>query len=1572
MFYGNSVFNQPLNNLDVSKVTNMDGVFVGAFAFNQDIGSWDVSSVTSMDSMFENATSFNNGPVISLSGSEIEYVSPNYYSSSNLGKIVRNSTSNENYALNDQMFYSNITYPNDSILTFTNTNTATDGYMVCGLININPSLLFVSGASNSQFYNILRDAKHGNYSDLEALCAVLQPNSNRQLRIWDNGTSSTNTNSINLGNNARMETDSVISIKLNSAGGFTVTNDGAGTASPTHNTWSYDSEWTDSSWTGNWYIFGCISRESSDPGILFDNGISNWNVSKVTTMHEMFKLANAFNQPIGSWDVSKVSNMDRMFNDASNFNQDIGSWDVSSLISMERMFGNAVVFNQALDSWNVSKVENMSLVFRTANSFNQPLGSWDMSSVTEMYHMFSGGCPFDQDISGWDVSKVENISHIFSENSKFNQDISGWDVSSVTNMEYTFYGATAFNQDISNWDVSQVSNMNEMFNGASNFNQPLGEKNIFGTGDELPADFGNMAHDLFGVGGSSNWYSCSIDSWGLMDDGTILLYNRTFDTHGRFCRIDLSGDRVTDAARYREHELPTYNSLTELVNGYNTAPSLQNYVNFTAGTGFNNITFTNGWDVSKVTNMNEMFKLATAFNQPIGSWDVSKVSNMERMFWFAEVFNQDISNWDVSQVSNMNKMFDSADAFNQPLGGNNFGTGDDLPADFGSMTIPVHNVTCSVDRWAYYEPNKIIIYNYTEGSHGRFALITMNGTYENNSSRLIEQGGSTVYNTRDELIDGYTTATAGTYSNEHSFESGTGFYNITGWDVSSVTTMEHMFMNAESFNQDISNWNLPTSGVDYTDYGLGSGHSDNSFVESSIYYFKVNSYSINVSTTVPTDAEESANTGNSSSSIFVSIFGHVLGHQQSSFHQQASFSRTPPSEIALGGWWLTGGSSGVPRYYAKNTSDETTTFVRYVLTDSNGEVGATHGIAFYVDTNNDLILDTEWEEGGTETPYNLKVNGGAAVSSSVVQAGDAIELIGAGTFVEATLTVPSELSTTQDYEVILENELLFTSIDKGETLSKTFEIAQTQSASHENIVVKMYNTSGDGVWFKNVTITFNTTEYVFTTVDNIYDATYDASLGSRVGTFNTVGWLDEGDATRPAIRYYTNIFNTSKSTINVSTTADSTDNADTLATIYVSFLTTEGNNILVEQELFTGLNKNETKTETFSLPAIYDNIQVQIYTTNTDAVALSEVEITYNNNIHLFTTVDNNINSIEPRTKLSSNAGAGGYSCSASSVNSGSTTSQPFEPFMAFEGNSSPAANTWVTAVGSYLGSGVYDGSNSIVTTTGTASGEYIILNMPHALKLSAVKLAGQYTTATPPRISAPKNWSVYGKNSGNWELIQQFTNSVPGNGFSTYNLTTPSTTAYQSFAILVTESNGDTIVCISEIEFVVISDDDVGINNTVGWFDFGTGADNPHTRYYTNISNSYTINVSTTADSIDYAETVATIYVSFLTTEGNNILVDQELFTGLNKNETKTGTFSLPALYDNIQVQIHATEPDGVVFSEVKITYNDVIHIFTNVDNTYNDGNGVNNTVGWLDGNPEEELIPYPYTRTYTNISNS
>ena len=48
MFEEASNFNQPLNDWDVSSVTNMSCMFYGASSFNQPLNDWDVSSVTNM------------------------------------------------------------------------------------------------------------------------------------------------------------------------------------------------------------------------------------------------------------------------------------------------------------------------------------------------------------------------------------------------------------------------------------------------------------------------------------------------------------------------------------------------------------------------------------------------------------------------------------------------------------------------------------------------------------------------------------------------------------------------------------------------------------------------------------------------------------------------------------------------------------------------------------------------------------------------------------------------------------------------------------------------------------------------------------------------------------------------------------------------------------------------------------------------------------------------------------------------------------------------------------------------------------------------------------------------------------------------------------------------------------------------------------------------------------------------------------------------------------------------------------------------------------------------------------
>jgi small GTP-binding protein len=180
---------------------------------------------------------------------------------------------------------------------------------------------------------------------------------------------------------------------------------------------------------------------------IFD--INNSNIKQFVRLYldpdYNYLIKNNFGE-ISDWDVSNVTNMNNIFENATNFNQPLNNWNVSNVTNMSDMFQGCSSFNQPLDNWNVSKVTDMSFMFNKCSSFNQPLNNWNVSNVTNIIAMFQGANAFNQPLNNWNVSNVTNIIAMFQGANAFNQPLNIWNVYNVIDMSFMFCKCSSFNQ----------------------------------------------------------------------------------------------------------------------------------------------------------------------------------------------------------------------------------------------------------------------------------------------------------------------------------------------------------------------------------------------------------------------------------------------------------------------------------------------------------------------------------------------------------------------------------------------------------------------------------------------------------------------------------------------------------------------------------------------------------------------------------------------------------------------------------------------------------------------------------------------------------------------------------------------------------------------------------------------------------------------------------------------------------------------------------------------------------------------------------------------------------------------
>ena len=579
MFFMDNSFNQDISSWDVSSVTNMGEMFDGATAFNQDLSSWDVSLVNNLYSMFSNAPSFNSD----LSSWDVSNVTDMSWmfnrayafnsdiSSWNTGKVDdMGAMFNEATSFNQDL--SKWCVP---LVTFSpfNFNAGTPQWTLpkpvwgtcpsegggdsepngdpndLGISDLGEPYVFSTTNVTTPTSELMLSIDMYNYTKWQLVdtdTGLVIANSRRYFAadIRDNQSQS-NAALVELRRSKTGVSNYALYVKAdsvtfsNQAIGDTV----VGTFSLT--------QWGTMSPNPRFMLNGVTTTV---PDTLSE---------AVTSADLMFASNNLFNQDISNWDVSKVTSMDGMFANASSFNQDLSSWDVVNIPTEPSSFATNATQWVLPKPWDkeVSVIlpETQPLHFNIvseptgngADSFGVSAegisGDWyvlvnddivaasnidsvngfdasiyedtlsitinDLAATTtdvKIYcnsvsvRLYNSARPVDpvgrhvNVLSFSDTitdylfefkhctatvpqtlpSHITSLSDMFAGSTMFNQDLSGWDTSKVTEMSRTFQGCELFNGDITTWDTSNVTNMSSMFNRAKSFNQDIGRWNV--------------------------------------------------------------------------------------------------------------------------------------------------------------------------------------------------------------------------------------------------------------------------------------------------------------------------------------------------------------------------------------------------------------------------------------------------------------------------------------------------------------------------------------------------------------------------------------------------------------------------------------------------------------------------------------------------------------------------------------------------------------------------------------------------------------------------------------------------------------------------------------------------------------------------------------------------------------------------------------------------------------------------------------------------------------------------------------------------------------------------------------
>jgi len=89
-----------------------------------------------------------------------------------------------------------------------------------------------------------------------------------------------------------------------------------------------------------------------------------------------------------------------MFKNATAFNQDISEWDISRITYLQEIFYGATAFDQDLSKWNISNVYDWSDILKNAElstaNYNALLNGWILFDLPSYKNFHAGNSKYTQ------------------------------------------------------------------------------------------------------------------------------------------------------------------------------------------------------------------------------------------------------------------------------------------------------------------------------------------------------------------------------------------------------------------------------------------------------------------------------------------------------------------------------------------------------------------------------------------------------------------------------------------------------------------------------------------------------------------------------------------------------------------------------------------------------------------------------------------------------------------------------------------------------------------------------------------------------------------------------------------------------------------------------------------------------------------------------------------------------------------------------------------------------------------------------------------------------------------------